>query len=149
MKRALTALSAASTALLLSNCTPGTPQTRIDRNYTLYEALPAKHRTLVGQGQIAKGMSKSAVYLALGNPGRKSEGFRDNARYERWDYTRMRPVYYNSFHTFFGHGWGRRGYSYSGIGFAPTIEYIPYRSSSVLFRRGVVDSWERLGPPYY
>ncbi|NIP95295.1 MAG: hypothetical protein GWO24_18355, partial [Akkermansiaceae bacterium] len=65
------------------------PQTRIDRNFGLYESLPAKHQKLVSEGRIAKGMSKPAVFLALGNPSRKVEGYQDDAGYERWDYTRL------------------------------------------------------------
>lgn len=135
-----------------------TPQTRIERNMSLYESLPPKHRELVSQGRIDKGMSTSAVYLALGNPSRKTRGFRDDKSFERWDYTRLQPRYYNSFYSYFGHGYGhgygyghRYGYGryggrYHGFGFAPTVHYVPYRSASVLFHRGAVDSWEQLEP---
>jgi hypothetical protein len=151
LKHIFTSFATAMGALLLANCTMGTPQSRIDGNYSLYESLPAKHQELVSQGKIAKGMSKSAVFLALGNPSRKSEGFRDDTHFERWNYTRLQPRYYNSFQTIYGHGSSRRGHGrhYHGFAFAPTIEYAPYRSASVLFLRKVVDSWERLEPPRY
>ena len=148
MKRILMTLAAGAATLLLANCTVGTPQARIEGNYALYESLPEKHRELVSQGRIDKGMSKSAVYLALGDPSRKVRGFRDDAHFERWDYTRLQPRYYHSFHSFYGSGWGC-GRGYHGYGFAPTVEYVPYRSSSVIFKRDVVDSWERLGPSAY
>lgn len=146
--RTLALLTSALGTLLLANCTIGTPQSRIDQNPSLYESLPSKHRELISKGRIAKGMSKSAVFLALGDPNRKTEGFRDDAAFERWDYTRLQPQYYNSFHSYhgFGHGHGRRGRHFHGYGFSPTIEYVPYRSASVLFRKGSVDSWERLDP---
>ena len=149
MKRALTLLGCSTALLLLANCTIGTPQARIDRNYSLFESLPAKHQALVSQGRIAKGMSKSGVFLALGDPSRKSEGFRNDAMFERWDYARLQPHYYNSFSTYFGYGFGRHRGNYHGLGFSPTIEYVPYRSASVIFRREVVDSWERLDPQRY
>jgi outer membrane protein assembly factor BamE (lipoprotein component of BamABCDE complex) len=145
MKRTLTILAASLALLVLANCTASTPQTRIDRNYSLYESLPPKHQELVHQGRITKGMSKSAVFLALGDPSRKTEGYRDNDHFERWDYTRLEPRYYNTFYTSFGFGtYGHRHSDYYGYGFAPTVEYVPYRSITVLFRSGVVDSWERL-----
>lgn len=151
MKRFLTLALSAAAVLLLPNCTPSTPQTRIDRNYSLYESLPPRHQELVSQGRIEKGMSKQGVYLAFGQPSRKSEGFRDGASFERWDYTGLRPYYYNSVHGYFGRGWGHHRYDhyYHGFAFAPTVEYVPYRSSTVLFRRGVVDAWERFSPPAY
>ena len=65
MKKFLTALSA---GLSLASCVPSTPQTRIQQNPQKFEALSAKHRTLVQQGQIARGMSPDAVYLAWGGP---------------------------------------------------------------------------------
>lgn len=154
-KRFLSILAAGAATLSLASCTVSTPQARIDRNYTLFESLPAKHQALVSQGRIAEGMSKGAVYLALGDPGRKSQGSRDGAAFERWDYVRLQPRYYSTFSAGFGYGhgyWGphgRHGHDYYGFGFSPTVEYVPYRSGTVLFRRGVVDSWERLGPyPY-
>lgn len=150
LQRIFTLLAGASSALLLSNCTVGTPQSRIEANHSLYESIPAKHQALVSQGKIAKGMSKSAVFLALGDPSRKTEGFRDNTKFERWDYSRLQPIYTSSFHSFYGHGYGRYGRGrYHGFGFAPTIQYAPYRSASVIFHRDVVDSWEKLGPHRY
>jgi outer membrane protein assembly factor BamE (lipoprotein component of BamABCDE complex) len=152
-QRFLAIITTGAAVLTLANCTVSTPQARIDRNPGLFESLPANHQELARQGRLTKGMSKPAVYLALGNPSRKSEGFHDNAPFERWDYTRLQPRYYNNFYASFGYGHygyhNRCGHSYSGYGFSPVVEYIPYRSSTVLFRRGVVDSWERLGPPPY
>ena len=149
MKCALSCFAACAVAVLATSCTMSTPQARIERNVSLYDSLPPKHRELVSQGRIAKGMSTSAVYLALGEPSRKTRGFRENQSFERWDYTRMQPHYYNSFYSYFGRGYGRYGGRYSGFGFAPTIEYVPYRSASVLFHGGAVDSWEQLEPYRY
>lgn len=149
MTRILLLLAASALALLSTSCVISSPQTRIDRDYSLYQSLPPKHQELVQRGEIAEGMSKSAVYLAWGNPSRKVQGHRDDADFERWDYTRLQPHYYNRFYTHFGHGYGRRGRYYHSYGFAPSIEYVPYRSASVKFRSGTVESWERLGPYRY
>ena len=82
MKRLLSALAACAAALLASSCMTATPQIRIDRNYSLYESLSPKHQELVQQGRIAKGMSKSAVYLALGDPSRKVRGYRNDRDFD-------------------------------------------------------------------
>ena len=144
--RSLALLATAAASLVSMSCAPNTPRVRIQHNVSLYEALPAEHKELVHQGRIAKGMSKHAVYLALGRPGRKLRGFRDDAPFERWDYTRLRPTYHHSFHGYHGYGSGRHGYHTHGIGFSPSVSYLPYRAASVLFKREEVDSWEQLSP---
>ena len=140
----LAVLAVASASLLGISCAPNTPLLRIQQNLSLYESLPGEHKELVHQGRITKGMSKNAVYLALGGPSRKLRGFRDNASFERWDYTRHQPAYYHSFHTY--HGYGRYGLHTHGFGFAPTVGYRPYRAATVFFKREKVDSWEQLSP---
>ena len=149
--RPLALLTAAAAALVSISCAPNTPRLRIEQNLSLYESLTGEHKELVHQGRIAKGMSKNAVYLALGGPSRKIRGFRDDASFERWDYTRLRPAYYHSFHTYHVHRYGRHGRHIHGFGFSPTVGYRPYRAASVLFKGEKVDSWEQLspGPPGY
>ncbi len=144
--RTLTLLATATGCLATVSCTLGTPQARINRNPSLYDSLPDNHRELVNQGRIAKGMSQSAVHLALGPPNRKIQGFRDDASFERWDYTRLQPHFHHSFHTYHGYGLGRHGIRYHGFGFAPSIGYLPSRSASVTFRDSRVESWELLDP---
>ena len=65
MKKFLATLSC---VLLLVSCVPSTPQTRIQQSPQKFEALGEKHRALVQQGQITRGMSPDAVYLAWGAP---------------------------------------------------------------------------------
>lgn len=145
--RTLILLAAATGCLATLSCTLGTPQARIDRNTSLYDSLPGSHRELAGQGRIAKGMSQSAVYFALGPPNRKIQGFRDDASFERWDYTRLQPHFHHSFHSY--QGLSSHGGHYHGFGFFPAVGYLPYRSASVIFRKEVVDSWERLDPGHF
>jgi hypothetical protein len=64
----------------------------------------------------------------------------------------VRPVYRTGFYG--GYGWsrgfygspcGRWGsYGQPWFGVAPQVDYVPYRTASVLFKRGLVDSWERV-----
>ena len=142
--RTLALLAASAGCLGILSCTQGTPQSRIDRNASLYDSLPGKQRELVSRGRIAKGMSQSAVYLALGPPSRKIHGFREDAPFERWDYTRLQPHFHHSLRSY--QGFSRHGGRYHGFGFFPSIGYLPYRSASVTFRKNVVESWEHLEP---
>ena len=144
--RILIFLTVATGSLATLSCMVATPQWRIERNASLYESLPDNHRDLAGRGRITKGMSQSAVYLALGTPSRKVRGFRNNTSFERWDYTRLQPHFHHSFHTYHGYGLGRHGIRYHGFGFAPSIGYLPSRSASVTFRDSRVESWELLDP---
>lgn len=144
MKKILLALSA---GLLFASCAPSTPQARIQQSPQKFEALSGKHRSLVQQGQITRGMTPDAVYLAWGYPSRTFQGSKDGKSTERWDYAGSRPVYTNSFYGSYGYGhhpygpYGRHGYS--GFGFGPEVAYIPYRIASVWFINNRVDSWER------
>ena len=141
MKKLLFALSA---GVLFTSCAPSTPQTRIQQQPQKFEALGPKHRQLVEKGQIERGMSQDAVYLAWGAPSRTFQGSKNNRLTERWDYSGSRPVYSNTFYGSYGRYYGPyRRYGYSGIGWGPEVAYIPYRIGSVWFIDNKVDSWER------
>ena len=146
LSRILISLTVATGSLTTLSCMVATPQWRIERNTSLYHSLPDKHREMASRGTITKGMSQPAVYLALGTPSRKIRGFRNNASFERWDYTRLQPHFHHSFHTYHGYGSGRHGSRYHGFGFSPSIGYLPSRSASVTFQNGLVESWEFLDP---
>ncbi|RPJ35376.1 MAG: hypothetical protein EHM17_02790 [Verrucomicrobiaceae bacterium] len=144
MKKLLTALCA---GLLLGSCAPSTPLARIQREPQKFEALSTAQRALVEQGQIERGMSQDAVYLAWGAPSRVFQGSKDRRMTERWDYAGSRPVYYSNFHGSYGRYWGpRRGRGYHGgygMAFGPEVAYVPYRIASVWFVDNQVDAWER------
>ena len=134
-------LTLAAASLLATACTPSTPQSRIARNPSLYEKLPAKQQQLVQQGDLAKGMSQEAVFLAWGHPSQRFDGFQNSKPTSRWDYSGAYPVYTNHFYGGYGYGrYGRYGYPY---GFGQDVAFIPYRRASVWFVDNVVDSWER------
>ncbi len=141
MKNLLIAISA---GLFLASCAPTTPLGRIQQQPEKFAALSPKQQELVQQGQIDRGMSQDAVFIAWGSPASVFQGSNNGRPTERWDYAGSRPVFTNTFHGSYGRHWGpyrRRGYS--GMGWGPEVVYIPYRTGSVWFIDNQVDSWER------
>lgn len=139
----------AGIALLLSSCAVSTPQSRIAQNPGAFESLNSRQQGLVERGKIEKGMPQKGVLLALGHPASRTEGYRDNAEYERWLYTKFQPTYSNRFFGSYNLGsYGHHGHRYGGlgVGFAPSIEYYPSRSATVWFQDDKVESWERTSP---
>lgn len=157
MKKAIAALaSGLIVAFSLVSCAPSTPQARIQQHPQKFEALSTKHRSLVQQGLITRGMNPDAVYLAWGSPARSFKGSKKGKDTERWDYAGSRPVYGTSFYGGYGLGYGygpgvygpyspygRYGDPAFAYGIGPEVAYVPYRLASVWFISGKVDSWER------
>lgn len=141
MKKVLPAFLA---ALVFSSCAPLTPQARIDQNPQKFATLTKKEQNLARQGQIAHGMSPTAVEIAWGLPSQRFEGYKDGKSTERWDYTGSKPVYSTSFYSGWGYGpYGPYGrYSTLGYGIGPEVVYVPYRMASVWFINNRVDAWE-------
>ena len=150
-------LFAGIAALVICSCVPNTPEQRILKNISVYTVLPAKHQELVKRGELARGMSPDAVFIAWGMPTERYQGMNGGEITERWDYTRNRPVYSNQVGFGFGQGFGvGPGFGYGpgcGRGFGgglnalymvPDVTYIPQRSATVLFKKNKVDSWERI-----
>jgi len=127
---------------LLASCS-STPTSRIEKHPDLYRDLSPSHQKLVSEGRIAKGMTKPGVFLALGNPDRKIDGNKDGKSYQRWDYSVLTPVYRGGFSSYYGYGRGfyGRGGSRYGIGYSPSIHYVPRRGSSVNFSNEKVTGW--------
>ena len=137
------------------SCVPSTPQARIQQSPAMFAALSPKEKQLVQQGELAKGMTQNAVFLAWGPPSMRYEGNQKGQSAMRWDYTAAYPVYTSSYfgaYSYGGYGGyghhGHHSYPYHGygygFGFAPEITYAPYRQSSVWFVNNRVDAWERL-----
>jgi hypothetical protein len=147
MKSLLHLAAAALVALTFSSCATQTPQSRIANNPAQFNKLPEKHKRLVEQGQISKGMSPEAVLLSWGQPAQRTEGSSGGVSTMRWDYAGLKPVYHTGFYGGYGYGWGgygrygRRGYPHVGV--TPSVSYVPERRATVLFRSGRVHSWER------
>ena len=133
-----------SALLLFNSCAPVTPQQRIENNIGVYKSLPPGHQELVKRGELARGMSPDAVFMAWGPPSRRYQGLQNNAATERWDYEGSKPVYSNSVGMGYGYGtgyYGRRA-GYSSLSISPEVAYVPYRRATVLFKNNRVDSWE-------
>ncbi len=153
MKHLLAIITLVSAGFLTSCGTTSTPQTRITANQALFEALPEKHKKLVSQGKLAKGMTEPAVFIAWGAPSSKSEGLRNDTRYQTWTYSRLSPRYTSSIYSNFGYGFGRRGRygrygrhyrnSYHGFGISPQLHYHRTPYARVSFKEGKVREWER------
>ena len=140
------ALAASAAALLLVSCGTHTPEARIKKHPAIYESLSSDHKELASRGQIASGMPKAGVFIALGNPDGRTHGEKDGRPYERWTYSSLEPVFRHGFNGYFGTGWsrygryGRRGYS--GFGYSPHLYYLPVPSSWVDFKGDRVSGWE-------
>lgn len=105
---------------------------------------------MVERGEVARGMSRDAVWLAWGAPSQRFEGGQDSRATERWDYAGTQPVHHMSFAGVHGYGrygrfgpYGRHG-AHSAFALGPEVTFIPYRRASVWFVDGRVEAWERV-----
>lgn len=128
----------------LVSCSVITPADRIRENPAMYQNLPSEQQTLVQQGRICNGMNQDAVFLAWGMPNdRPLVGQDGKADFEKWVYTRMRPVMVDRpyWGGFYGPGyWG----PYWGGGW--DTAYVPEVCATVTFENGRVTEWERRAP---
>jgi hypothetical protein len=133
LKRAALTFGMAAVALFFTSC--GTPGTRISQHPEIYQRLSARDQALVSQGQIRRGMSMDAVWLAWGTPEQKIPG--PVRASETWVYVRYDtpfpsygvPYYYGPF-----------DWSYIPPKF-------PYPSRGVTFSDGRVVFFRYLPPP--
>lgn len=114
-------------------------QSRISNNPEMYQRLSATDQALVSQGQIRRGMSMDAVWLAWGTPEQKIPADVRGGAGETWVYLRYAtppsyggPYYYGPF-----------DWSYIPPKF-------PYPSKGVTFSNGRVVYFRNLPtpPPY-
>lgn len=129
-------LGASVCTLFFVSCA-STPQKRIEKHPVSYSKLSTEEKAKVEQGRIEQGMSKDAVFLAFGKPGRVSYGSKDGQEYEQWDYVGSEPIFTHNIGGFYGRGfgrYGRRGFGHFGnFGFSPSITYVPRIHSIVRF----------------
>jgi hypothetical protein len=150
--RALSLALGLAAALALASCASPIER-RIVSNPQIYEKLSGSDQGLVSHGEIREGMTKEAVFLALGRPDHVAEGRDRGAPAERWTYVSERPVTTTSI----GLGWGAGrwaygggfGYGYGGLwdpywgGYGSGVAYVPYQSEVVEFRGGRVVKYIR------
>ena len=121
-------------ALILAGCS--TPQTRISEHPDLYQSLSHRDQSLVGQGQVRIGMSRTAVWLAWGSPDQKVVGNMGGGPTETWAY-----IYYVTYPYYPGYGpWGPYlgGPLYDPFYYSDIPPTIPYPGKIVTFASGRV-----------
>jgi hypothetical protein len=142
-------------ALVFASCS--TVETRISEHPEIYQSLSARDQTLVNQGQIRDGMSRNAVWLAWGSPGRKIFGNMRGRDTETWIYVHY-TTYYPYRYPFYGpgyeFGYNGRNFAFFGSSLYDPFFYsyippsIPYPYKIVTFASGRVVSFQFMVPPY-
>jgi len=123
-------------ALLLTGCASPIER-RVTRNPEMFSKLTPADQSSVRRGEIREGMTKDAVYLALGRPARVHQGKRGGRDLERWSYNSYEPVY--THHFGFGGYWGAGcGYHDPYYWGGPSIDYVPVEGTQVEFVGGKV-----------
>lgn len=139
-------LALAPLLLLAAGCASSVER-RIERNPQLFQQLSAQDQQLVREQKLREGMSREAVFLALGRPDRVSTGRKNGKDFERWTYVGQQAVMTQTF----GMGWGGRWgggwctpyYDPYFMG-CPMVTYIPYEAAAVDFVNGRAVGWESM-----
>lgn len=130
--------------LLLSSCSVSTVASRIQEQPQIYASLSPPQQALVQSGNIAEGMSPSAVYLAWGSPSSSTEGNLNGVSTTRWLYSGLEPVYNPMPSPYMGcWGYGPWRNPYHCYYPYSDISYVPVNMAYVLFKNGKVVSWEK------
>ena len=128
---------------------------RVEKNPALFDRLNEMERAAVLRGEVKEGMSRDAVYLAWGSPGRVVSGSREGKEQEKWAYFVAAPVqttslsygahpahpFYSSYGTHPQYGYGNS--HGPGWGVDTGVDYLPQIGSSVEFIDGRVIAWEK------
>ena len=124
------------TGLLLMGCASSTIETRRTERSASYAALTPEVRALVDQGQIRRGMTQDAVYIAWGKPGQILQQEDQRGHVTVW-------LYHG--------GWMEENRYWTRYSRYPVTDYEPrtYVSAEITFMNGVVESWRTLPRPTY
>jgi hypothetical protein len=134
LKRVVPTFGIAAAALLFTGC--GTTGQRISQHPEIYQRLSPQDQALVSQGQIRRGMTMDAVWLAWGTPDQTIPGKMRGRPVETWFYVRYEtPPSYG-----FPYYYGPFDWSYIPPRF-------PYPSKGVTFSNGRVVYFRYLPPP--
>jgi hypothetical protein len=121
-------------ALILVGC--ATTESRISQNPEMYQHLSARDQALVNQGQIRKGMTMDAVWLAWGTPDQKIPDIMGDRPTETWLYLRYQtPPSYGG------------PYSYGPFDWSYIPPKFPYASKGATFSNGRVVFFQYVPPP--
>jgi len=130
-------MGTASLAILLlvalGGCATQTVENRKAEKPAVYQALSPEFREAVDQGKVKAGMSMDAVYLAWGKPSQVTQTGTWDKEEVAWIYSKM--------YTEATHYVGYRGRMFTGY---TSGNYI---KAEVVFRNGLVETWETLADP--
>jgi hypothetical protein len=121
-------------SLLLTGCTTSNIDTRRRERPTGFAALSPESKALVSDGQIRRGMSEDAVYIAWGKPAQILQQEDQHGLATIWVYLG---------------GWIQETrYWYPNRRF-PETDYQPrtYVRAEITFVKGAVDNWRTLPQP--
>ncbi len=131
--------------MLVAGCS--TPASRIHKNQTVFDALPAATRENLRQGRVAIGYDTNMVYIALGRPDRIYHRTTEEDSITIWQYTgyRHRSHHYPVHATHLVRD-GRGGFRNVGhTQWIGVTERYPFDRGRVEFRKGKVTALETPG----
>jgi hypothetical protein len=122
------------TSVLLCGCATSSVESRKRERAAGFAALSPEVKTLVSAGQIRRGMSQDAVFIAWGKPAQVLQQEDANGLSTTWIYAG---------------GWMEETRYWYPDQRVPQTDYQPrtYVRAEILFVNGVVDSWRTLPQP--
>lgn len=132
-------------AVLLAGCATASIEKRRTERSASYEQLSDAHRELVDKGDITAGMSEDAVYIAWGKPDQVLRRGDKSGETTRWLYegtTTDTHYYWVAYPVTLPNG--RRVLDRR---LAPRTEFRDYVAAELIFREGVLESWEMKARP--
>ena len=130
----------AAVFLGLTGCS--TPESRAKERPEAFNKLSDKQRTAALEGELIEGMSKDAVYVALGKPSRMLQSREKGVERERWIYTQLENQEIPSWRSVYRQQ--TEGSVSSHIEYEPIYIQRPRDSFEVIFEKGRVTGWRDL-----
>ncbi len=124
------------TILVLTGCATSSIESRRRERSAAYATLSPEMKSQVDQGQIRRGMTPDAVYIAWGKPSQVLQQEDQRGLVIFW-------LYHG--------GWLEETRYWPYYGRMPVTDYQPrtYVSAEITFLNGVVDSWRTLPKPSF
>lgn len=122
--------------ILLSGCATSSIESRRRERASSYATLSSDLKALVDQGQIRRGMTQDAVYIAWGKPAQVLQQEDQRGLVMFW-------LYHG--------GWLEETRYWTPYSRVPINDYQPrsYVSAEITFVNGLVESWRTLPKPAY